>query len=75
MQEVNVLLNSIETVKSFVNTVDKFDNDFFLKFGRYMIDAKSILGVFSCDLSKPLHMIIYSDDKCVLSALDRYIVK
>lgn len=75
MQEVNILLNSIEKVRSFVNTVDQLDNDFFLKYGRYMIDAKSILGIFSCDLSKPLRMIVYSDDKGVLNALDQYIVK
>ena len=51
MKTVQISLNSIDKVKSFVNTITKYDNDFDLVSGRYVIDAKSIMGIFSLDLS------------------------
>ena len=62
MKTVKICLNSIEKVKSFVNAITRFDVDFDLVSGRYVIDAKSIMGIFSLDLSKPLTMEIRSDD-------------
>ena len=62
MKTVKISLNSIDKVKSFVNDLTKFDTDFDLVSGRYVIDAKSIMGIFSLDLSKPLTMEIRSDD-------------
>ena len=53
MKTVRISLNSIDKVKSFVNDITRFDNDFDLVSGRYVIDAKSIMGIFSLDLSKP----------------------
>ena len=53
MKTVQISLNSIDKVKSFVNEITKFDYDFDLVSGRYVIDAKSIMGIFSLDLSKP----------------------
>ena len=53
MKTVKISLNSIDKVKSFVNDITKFDVDFDLVSGRYVIDAKSIMGIFSLDLSKP----------------------
>ena len=55
MKTVKISLNSIDKVKSFVNDITKFDYDFDLVSGRYVIDAKSIMGIFSLDLSKPIH--------------------
>ena len=52
MKTVKISLNSIDKVKSFVNEVTKYDYDFDLVSGRYVIDAKSIMGIFSLDLSK-----------------------
>ena len=49
MKTVQISLNSIEKVKSFVNDITKFDYDFDLVSGRYVIDAKSIMGIFSLD--------------------------
>ena len=46
MKTVQISLNSIDKVKSFVNTITKYDNDFDLVSGRYVIDAKSIMGIF-----------------------------
>ena len=62
MQKVQISLNSIDKVKSFVNDITKFNNDFDLVSGRYVIDAKSIMGIFSLDLSKDLELKIHSDD-------------
>jgi len=55
MKTVNIKLSLAENVKNFVNIVD-------LRSGRHVIDAKSILGIFSLDLSKPVIVEIYSDD-------------
>ena len=62
MRTVLVNINSIDKVKSFVNTVTAFDAEFDLVSGRFVIDAKSIMGIFSLDLSKPLTLNIYNDD-------------
>ena len=56
MQKVVISLNSIDKVKSFVNTISQYDFDFDLISGRYVIDAKSIMGIFSLDLSKPIDL-------------------
>ena len=63
MKTVQISLNSIDKVKSFVNDITKFDYDFDLVSGRYVIDAKSIMGIFSLDLSKPIDMNIHTQDR------------
>ena len=62
MKTVQISLNSIDKVKSFVNDITKFDYDFDLVSGRYVIDAKSIMGIFSLDLMNPITMTAHSDD-------------
>lgn len=57
-----VLLNSVEKVKDFVNITSKFEFDAFLKSGRYVIDAKSIMGVFSINLMYPIDLFIEFKD-------------
>ena len=76
MKTVQISLNSIEKVKSFVNVITQIDNDFDLVSGRYVIDAKSIMGIFSLDLSKPISLNIHSDDEVdkVLEVLQPYLV-
>jgi phosphocarrier protein HPr len=78
MKTVKVSLNSIDKVKTFVNDINRFDFDFDLVSGRYVIDAKSIMGIFSLDLSKPIDLNIHTEgDKLteVLSMLKPYIVE
>ena len=77
MKTVQISLNSIDKVKSFVNEITKYDNDFDLVSGRYVIDAKSIMGIFSLDLSKPIDLNINADVDVsdILAALDPYIIK
>lgn len=77
MKTVNISLNSIDRVKSFVNDISKFDSDFDLVSGRYVIDAKSIMGIFSLDLSKPIALNIHAEGTsldAVVEALNPYIV-
>ena len=76
MKTVQISLNSIDKVKSFVNDVTKFNNDFDLVSGRYVIDAKSIMGIFSLDLSKPIDLNIHAEDNMdeVLEILAPYII-
>ena len=61
MKTVKISLNSIDKVKAFVNEVTKYDAEFDLVSGRYVIDAKSIMGIFSLDLSKPIDLNIHSE--------------
>ncbi|MBE5999720.1 MAG: HPr family phosphocarrier protein [Eubacteriales bacterium] len=77
MKTVSISLNSIDKVKSFVNDLTKFDDDFDLVSGRYVIDAKSIMGIFSLDLSKPIDLNIHSTDNLdkVMEVLKPYIVE
>ena len=78
MKTVKISLNSIDKVKSFVNEISKFDNDFDLVSGRYVIDAKSIMGIFSLDISKPIDLNIHTDgaelDE-ILARLESYIAE
>ena len=76
MKQVTISLNSIDKVKSFVNDVTKFDTDFDLISGRYVIDAKSIMGIFSLDLSNPINLNIHNDENLdtILEVLKPYIV-
>ena len=76
MKTLQISLNSIDKVKSFVNDITKFENDFDLVSGRYVIDAKSIMGIFSLDLSKPIDLNIHAEDNAeeVLDVLKPYII-
>ena len=73
MKTVKISLNSIDKVKSFVNEVTKFD----LVSGRYVIDAKSIMGIFSLDLSKSIDLNIHSESNVdeILEKLKPFIVE
>ena len=77
MQTVKISLDSIEKVKSFVNTIARFDADLDLVSGRYVIDAKSIMGIFSLDLSNPITLNIHGNESMdtILEALKPYIIE
>ena len=75
MKTVKVSLNTVEKVKGFVNTVSPLDGDFDLVSDRYVVDAKSIMGIFSLDLGKTLTLQIHSDVDKVLPLLAPYIVE
>lgn len=62
MRAVNIKLSLTENVKAFVNIVNRHPYDIDLRAGRHVVDAKSILGIFSLDLSKPVTVEVYADD-------------
>ena len=77
MKTVSIALNSIDKVKAFVNDISKYDFDFDLVSGRYVIDAKSIMGIFSLDLSKPINLNVHAEGNNldeVLKVLAPYII-
>lgn len=76
MKKVTVLIDTVDKVKEFVNIITIFEADFDLVSGRYVIDAKSIMGIFSLDLSKRLELIIHTEEKDddILEALKPFIV-
>lgn len=77
MTSVVVNINSIDKVKKFVNAITVYDNDFDLVCDRYVIDAKSIMGIFSLDLSQNLQLNIQKDAEldAILADIDEFIVK
>ena len=62
MKTCNIMLNTINDVKKFVNIVSKYDFDVDLISGRYAIDAKSIMGIFSLDLAEPIELKVHCKD-------------
>lgn len=76
MYETTIQLDSINDVKEFVNIVMTFPYDMDLISGRYAIDAKSIMGIFSLDLSKPIKLQAHTDDADdLVKAIGKYIVE
>ena len=63
MCEVQIRLNTIEDVKNLVSDITEFECDFEIISDRFVVDAKSIMGIFSLDLSKKLMLVIQSDDE------------
>ena len=62
MKTVQIRLSLVENVNRFVNIVGRYPFDMDLRAGRHVVDAKSILGIFSLDLSRPITLEIYHDD-------------
>ena len=76
MTKATVSLQAINDVKDFVNIVMKYDFDIDLVSGRYAVDAKSIMGIFSLDLSKPIELNAHTDDADkFMKDIEKYIVK
>ncbi|MBQ9746825.1 MAG: HPr family phosphocarrier protein [Clostridia bacterium] len=75
MKTVKVRLSSIEAVRDFVEAVRKYDAEIDLASGRYVVDAKSIMGIFSLDLMNPITMTIHKENcEDILDDLKAYIV-
>ena len=75
-EQISFDTDTLAKVKSFVNEVTKFDNEFDLVSGRYVVDAKSIMGIFSLDLTKPITLNIHTDENVdkILDALKDYLI-
>ena len=76
MKSLKVSLSMAESVKSFVNIASKYPYDIDLRSGRFVIDAKSLLGIFSLDLSKPIDLNIHAETGIdeILETLSPYII-
>ena len=76
MKTVQISLNSIDKVKSFVNAITQYEYDFDLISGRYVIYAKSIMGIFSLDLSKPIDLAIHAEANVdeIMETLKPYLI-
>ena len=70
MVTYKISLATINDVKDFVNMVMKYDFEVDLVSGRYAVDAKSIMGIFSLDLSKPIELNAHTDNPCLLYTSD-----
>ena len=77
MKTVKISLNSIDKVKTFVNVINRFSAEFDLVSGRYVIDAKSTMGIFSLDISKPIDLNIHNADNLeeIMEQLKPYIIE
>lgn len=77
MKSINIFLDSIDKVKRFVNTIATFNGDFDLSSDRYIVDAKSIMGIFSLDLGKVLRLDVHDESELssVSEKLNDFIVK
>ena len=75
MQKIQITLSSIQDIRKFVNEVTLLDYEVDLEQGRYIVDAKSIMGIFSLDLRMPICMTVNSDS-CdhILASIEKYIV-
>ncbi len=74
MKTFDVVLKSITDVKNFVNIVNKYDFEIDLISGRYVVDAKSIMGIFSLDLGKPIGVEVHTDaPEAILADLKDFI--
>lgn len=77
VNEVKLKLNTIDKIKEFVSIISSFEGEFLIKSERYVIDAKSIMGIFSLDLSKPLLLDIEATPVTmeeILDAIREYVV-
>ena len=76
MKTCKIKLTSIQDVKEFVETVYRFDFEVDLSSGRYTVDAKSIMGIFSLDLLNPIILSAHTDNADKLfSAIAKFIVE
>lgn len=74
MQELMIKLNMVDDVKLFIEEVTNIDADVDLQKNRYVVDAKSIMGVFTLDLSEPVKVVIHSDDESLIETFKRWVV-
>jgi phosphotransferase system HPr-like phosphotransfer protein len=77
MKSVKIRLSTIADVRDFVNIVSQSDVDVDLASGRYLVDGKSIMGIFSLDLTKPVKLIFHDDNKAdeLFARLNKYVVE
>lgn len=75
MKTVKIRLGGVEEIRAFVNAASMYEYDIDLRGGRYVVDGKSIMGIFSLDLSAPIEMVVYGDKEDELIAkVEKFLV-
>lgn len=76
MKTVRISINNIDKVKSFVNAISRFENDFDLVSEKYVVNAKSIMSIFTLDIREPIFLNFSPEDNTdkILTALSPYLV-
>ena len=69
MKTFKIKLSTIEDIRNFVNVLAKYTVELDLRAGRYTVDARSLMGIFSLDLLQPNDFIINSDDEKIINAV------
>jgi len=69
MKKIQIKLVTIEDIRNFVNILAKYNIDLDLEQGRYIVDARSLMGIFSLDLLKPVDFAINSEDESIVNAV------
>lgn len=72
MKNVYINLPTPERVQAFVEQLSGLEGDFELIAGKYILDARSLMGIFSLDLTKPIQLKIYDDSPVTLEALQPF---
>ena len=76
MQEINVVLRDIQSIRDFVKEVVALDYDVDLVQGRYIVDAKSIMGIFALDINSPIKVVADTNDATpFFTAIEKFTVK
>ncbi len=76
MKKVNIKFNTIPQIQGFVNNMSRFVSEVDLKSGKYVVDAKSIIGVFSLNLSQPIELTAEgSDEDALIESIKELIVE
>ena len=75
MRTVYVKFSAVMDVKRFVESISSLEGDFDLIDGRYVVDARSLMGICGMDLSKPIQLRIQKDSKKAMQAIERFIVE
>ena len=76
MQKIQITLSSIQDIRKFVNEVTLLDYEVDLEQGRYIVDAKSIMGIFALDTLSPINLVAHTDNaEAFFTAIDAFIVK
>ena len=76
MQEIYIALRDIQSIREFVQAVVTLDYDVDLVQGRYIVDAKSIMGIFALDIASPIKVVAATNDATpFFKAIEQYVVK
>ena len=76
MQEINISLHDIQSIREFVKEVVALDYDVDLVQGRYIVDAKSIMGIFALDINSPIKVVASTNDATpFFKAIEKFTVK